>query len=126
MNPLPKNEKLTFPVRQPNGSRLFAKLRYWWCWFVAGTLLLIVGLPAILILWIIDRRMWLYPLGRWGAALWLKACGAKVRVTGGETLDPGRSYVFISNHRSYLDTVLLFFYSGKKMGVVAKKEHGDR
>ena len=28
----------------------------------------------------------------------------------------------ISNHRSYLDTATLFFYAGKKMGLVAKKE----
>jgi 1-acyl-sn-glycerol-3-phosphate acyltransferase len=66
--------------------------------------------------------MWLYPLARWGAAVWLRAAGARVKVTGGEGLDPDRSYVFISNHRSYLDTATLFFYTGRRMGLVAKKE----
>lgn len=66
--------------------------------------------------------MWLYPLARWGAKVWLRTCGAEVKVTGRENLDPGRSYVFISNHRSYLDTATLFFYTGHKMGLVAKKE----
>lgn len=117
-----KNHKLTFPVKTPNGSRLVAKLRYWWCWFVAGLLFLIVGIPSLIFLWLINRRMWLYPIGRFGADLWLKACGAKIKVTGLENLDANRSYVFVSNHRSYLDTATLFFYAGKKMGLVAKKE----
>jgi 1-acyl-sn-glycerol-3-phosphate acyltransferase len=30
--------------------------------------------------------------------------------------------VFASNHRSYLDTATLFAYSGKRIGLVAKKE----
>ncbi len=117
-----KNQKLTFSVQQPIGSRFIAKLRYWWCWFVAGALLLIVGMPSLLVLWIINRKMWLYPIGNWGAKMWLRSCGATVKVTGLENLDDTRSYVFISNHRSYLDTATLFFYAGKKMGLVAKKE----
>lgn len=117
-----KNQKLTFPVQKSNKSRLAGKLRYWWCWFVAGSLLLFVAAPALVFLWLINRRMWLYPLAKWGAKTWLKACGATVRVTGLENLDEARSYVFISNHRSYLDTATLFFYAGKRMGLVAKKE----
>jgi 1-acyl-sn-glycerol-3-phosphate acyltransferase len=116
------NKKLTFPVQKSNKSRLAGKLRYWWCWFVAGVLLLFIATPALIFLGIINRRMWLYPLAKWGAKTWLAACGAKVRVSGTENLEDGRSYVFISNHRSYLDTATLFFYSGRKMGLVAKKE----
>lgn len=116
------NSKLTFPVKQSNKSRLTGKLRYWWGWFVAGSLLLVVGIPVLLFLWLIRRKMWLYPIGRWGAGMWLRACGAHVHVRGLEYLEPGRSYVFISNHRSYLDTATLFFYAGRKMGLVAKRE----
>jgi 1-acyl-sn-glycerol-3-phosphate acyltransferase len=116
------NEKLVSPFAQSNKSRFTGKLRYWWCWFVAGLLLLVVGLPAILFLWLIDRRRWLYPLALWGARTWLAACGARVKVTGLENLDPARQYVFVSNHRSYLDTAALFAFAGKRMGLVAKKE----
>jgi 1-acyl-sn-glycerol-3-phosphate acyltransferases len=116
------NKKLVFAVKQSNKSRLVGKLRYWWCWFAAGTLLLFVGAPAIAFLWIINQRTRLYPLALWGAKTWLKACGAKVNITGLENLDPNRSYVFISNHRSYLDTAALFCYAGKRIGLVAKKE----
>lgn len=117
-----ENKKLTFPVQKSNKSRLAGKLRYWWCWFVAGTLLIVIATPALLFLWIINRRLWLYPLALWGARVWLQACGAKVVVTGTENLEPGRQYVFISNHRSYLDTAALFRYAGKRIGLVAKKE----
>ena len=116
------NQKLTFPVQKSNKSRLAGKLRYWWCWFVAGSLLLVVATPALIFLWLIGRRMWLYPLAQWGAKTWLRACGATVKVTGLENLEENRPYVFISNHRSYLDTATLFFYAGRKMGLVAKKE----
>lgn len=117
-----KNHKLTFPLRRPNGSRFAAKLRYWWCWFVAGLLFLVIGTPTLIFLSIINKRMWLYPIGKMGATIWLRACGAKVKITGLENLDTTRSYVFISNHHSYLDTVTLFFFTGRKIGLVAKKE----
>lgn len=116
------NKLLEFPVHESNKSRLSGKIRYWWCWFVAGTLLLIIGTPSLLFLWLIRRRIWLYPLAFWGATTWLKACGAKIKVTGTENLDPDVSYVFASNHRSYLDTATLFCCTGKRMGLVAKKE----
>ena len=116
------NKKLNFPVPKSNKSRLIGKLRYWWCWIAASGLLLIVGAPSVLFLWIINRRLWLYPLALWGAKTWLQLCGAKVKVTGAEHLDPACEYVFISNHRSYLDTAALFRYAGKRIGLVAKKE----
>ncbi len=117
-----KNQKLTFPVKKSNKSHLAGKLRYWWGWFVAGSLLLVIGIPVLVFVWLVRRPMWLYRIARWGAKQWLRACGARVRVMGIENLDESRSYVFISNHRSYLDTVTLFFYAGRKMGLVAKKE----
>lgn len=119
---LTENKLISFPVEQFSKSRFIGKLRYWWAWFVAGTLLLVMGTPALLFLWAINRRMWIYPICRWGAKTWLRACGATVKVSGSENIVPGRSYVFAANHRSYLDTATLFFYAGTKMGLVAKKE----
>lgn len=119
---IPENTKLTFPVKEHNKSWVLGKLRYWWSWFVAGALILLIAAPSMIFLSLIDRRMWLFPLCKWGAKTWLNACGARVTVTGLENVDPTRSYVFASNHRSYLDTATLFFYAGSKMGLVAKKE----
>jgi len=116
-----ENKKLTFAVQKSSKSRFAGKLRYWWCWVAAAGLLLFVATPALIFLWLINRRLWLYPLALWGAETWLKACGARISVTGVD-LDPNRSYVFASNHRSYLDTAALFRYAGKRVGLVAKKE----
>ena len=117
-----ENKKLTFPIPKSNKSRIAGKIRYWWCWIAAGAMLLVVGAPAVAFLWIINRRRRLYPFALWGAKTWLQACGAKVRVVGSENLEPGRQYVFVSNHRSYLDTAALFRYTGRRVGLVAKKE----
>lgn len=116
------NTKLTFAVQKSSKSHLAGKLWYWWCWLAASALLLFVGAPAVVSLWIINRRLWLYPTALWGAETWLRACGAKVKVTGSEHLAPDQAYVFASNHRSYLDTAALFRYTGKRIGLVAKKE----
>lgn len=85
-------------------------------------LLMVIGLPTIPLFWILNRKKWLYPYATWGAKRWLEACGAKIVVKGKENLKDGENYVFISNHRSYLDTATLFIFTGRRIGLVAKKE----
>jgi 1-acyl-sn-glycerol-3-phosphate acyltransferase len=102
--------------------RLSRRLFYWWSLFVAGALLLIIGPPAIFISWAARRRHWLYPWALFGARTWLQLSGARVLVRGLEHLDAKQPYVFISNHRSYLDTAALFYYTGRRIGLLAKKE----
>jgi len=46
----------------------------------------------------------------------------KVNVRGREHLDPKQPYVFVANHQSYLDAASLFAFTGRRMGMVAKKE----
>lgn len=116
------NTKIVFPFKPAGKSRIAGKIRYWWCWFAASVMLLFIGLPALLFLWLINRRLWLYPLALWGARVWLQLCGARVEVEGSEHLEEGRNYVFVANHRSYLDTAALFRYAGRRIGLVAKKE----
>lgn len=117
-----ENKKLSFLVKKHNKSRVLGKLRYWWSWFVAGTMLLVTGIPSLIFLALINRKTWLYPVAKFGANAWLGASGARLNVRGGEDLSQDESFVFVSNHRSYLDTATLFFHTGHKMGLVAKKE----
>ncbi len=120
-----KNAKIVFSAQQSNitgRSKLAGKLLYWWCWLVVGTMLLFIALPLLIIARLINRPYMLYPWAHWGGDLWLKACGADVVVKGLENLEPGKSYVLISNHRSYLDTAILFICTGRNIGLVAKKE----
>lgn len=107
-------------TRQPTG--ISGRLFYWWSLFVAAMLVLIFGPPSITIAWLARRREWVYPWADWGGRMWLRLSGMKVRVTGREHLDPQQTYVFISNHRSYLDTATLFCFAGQRMGLLAKKE----
>jgi 1-acyl-sn-glycerol-3-phosphate acyltransferase len=101
---------------------LWGRLWLWWCLSAAGILLLILGPLPITFCWLARRKLWLYPTCLFGARMWLKLCGAKVKVSGLENLDPSQPYVFIANHRSYLDTAALFYYSGRRIGLLAKKE----
>jgi 1-acyl-sn-glycerol-3-phosphate acyltransferase len=60
------------------------------------------------------RRFWAPGL------LWF--AGAKMEVHGHESLDPTKSYVFVSNHESLLDTVIAFYAVPLNIRFVAKKE----
>ncbi len=104
------------------GPRIIGKLLFCWSWFVAGALLLIVAPPVLLVASLAGRHDWVYPWADWGARMWLRLTGVDVKVKGSELLDPRQPYVFISNHRSYLDAKPLFCDTGRRMGLVAKKE----
>lgn len=101
---------------------LAGRLWYWWSLFVAAMLLLIIGPPVITAALVARRPYWVYPAALFGARNWLRLSGVRVRVRGLENLDPRRSYVFIANHRSFLDTAMLFYHLRRRIGILAKKE----
>lgn len=105
-----------------SGPSLSGRMLYWWSLFVAAMLLLILGPPVLLVSWAAGRHEWVYPFGIFGARAWLRWSGMKIRVRGMQHIDPRRTYVFISNHRSYLDTAALFGHLGRRIGILAKKE----
>jgi len=103
--------------------RNFARrLQYWWSLFVAGALLGVLGPPILILAWLVNKHDLVYPVALFGARSWLKLSGVRVVVNGLALLDPHQTYVFVSNHRSYLDTATLFVYTGRRIGLLAKKE----
>jgi 1-acyl-sn-glycerol-3-phosphate acyltransferase len=98
------------------------RLHYWWSLFVAGALLAICGPPILLFSWLVNKHDLVYPWALFGARKWLLLSGVRVKVRGLELLDPNQTYVFVSNHRSYLDTAAMFIYTGRRIGLLAKKE----
>lgn len=106
-------------VRAPRLSR---RIFYWWSLFAAGGLLIFPGVPAILLEWATRRLKVVYPVSVFGARIWLRLIGVKIRVSGAENLERGRAYVLISNHRSYLDPPALLTSLRKRLGFIAKKE----
>ncbi len=102
--------------------RFLRRLHYWWSLIAAAGLLLIFAPPVLFVAWLTGNHDLVYPWALFGARNWLRLSGVKVRVRGSEHLDPKQTYVFISNHRSYLDTATLFVYTGRRLGLLAKKE----
>jgi 1-acyl-sn-glycerol-3-phosphate acyltransferase len=102
--------------------RILRRLHYWWSLFVAGALLLIIAPPVLLVAWLLRKHETVYPWALFGARNWLRLSGMTVRVSGQEHLDPKQTYVFIANHKSYLDTASVFAYTGRRLGVLGKKE----
>src|SRR5215204_6734155 len=98
------------------------RLHYRWSLFVAGALLAICGPPILLFSWLVNKHDLVYPWALFGARKWLLLTGVRVRVKGLELLDQKQTYVFVSNHRSYLDTAAIFIYTGRRIGLLAKKE----
>ena len=101
---------------------IIRRLHYWWSLSVAAGLLLVVGPPVLLVAWLRRKHELVYPWALFGARNWLRLSGMTIQVNGREHLDPHQTYVFISNHRSYLDTATIFAYTGRRLGLLAKKE----
>ena len=101
---------------------LIRRLHYWWSLFLAGALLLILAPPILVVAWLLNKHDLVYPWATFGAKAWLRLSGVRVKVRGLDYLDPKQTYVFVSNHRSYLDTATLFVFTGRRIGLLAKKE----
>jgi len=106
----------------PQGRNLMRRLHYRWSLFVAGSLLLILAPPILVVAWLLNKHDLVYPWATFGAKAWLRLSGVRVTVKGLENLDPKQTYIFVSNHRSYLDTATLFVFTGRRLGLLAKKE----
>jgi 1-acyl-sn-glycerol-3-phosphate acyltransferase len=116
-------EKTTAQESNTPGRRSFMRrLHYWWSLFVAGALLGLLGPPILLFSWLVNKHDLVYPWALFGARNWLRLSGVRVEVRGLELLDPKQTYVFVSNHRSYLDTAAIFVSTGRRIGLLAKKE----
>ena len=106
----------------PKRPSLIRRLHYWWSLCVAGACLLLIAPPILIFSWLVNKHYLVYPWASFGANLWLRLSGVSVRVHGLELLDPKQTYVFVCNHRSYLDTATVFVYVGRRIGLLAKKE----
>ena len=118
----PKTTEIAPQSSTRRGPHIIGVLLFAWSWIVAGALLLIFAPPVLLIGILFKRQDWIYWWANWGARNWLRLTGVKVSVTGLEHLEPNQAYVFVANHFSYLDAAPLFAFTGRRMGMVAKKE----
>jgi 1-acyl-sn-glycerol-3-phosphate acyltransferase len=65
----------------------------------------------------------------WCARTWsrliLATTGVRVTVAGLERLEPGRTYVFVSNHQSIYDIPILFWSLPYQLRIIAKESLGN-
>ncbi len=101
---------------------LAGRVWYWWSLTAAALILLIIAPLVILVCRLLNRREWLYPWAHFGGRLWLRLSGTDWNLKGLDKLDPKATYIFAANHRSYLDTSVLFNCINRRIGLFAKKE----
>jgi 1-acyl-sn-glycerol-3-phosphate acyltransferase len=74
---------------------------------------------------VFDRRGY---FGHWCARAWswliLATTGVEVDVRGLERLEPGRTYVFVSNHQSIYDIPVIFWWIPFQLRIIAKESLG--
>jgi len=117
-----ETEKTVVDESSTSRPSFIHRLHYWWSLCVAGALLLFLGPPILTVAWILRKHDLVYPVATFGASSWLRLSGVSVAVKGLGLLDPKQAYVFVANHRSYLDTATLFVYTGRRVGLLAKRE----
>jgi 1-acyl-sn-glycerol-3-phosphate acyltransferase len=63
------------------------------------------------------------------ARLWsrliLVTTGVRVRVEGRDRLEPGKTYIFVSNHQSFYDIPVLFWWLPHQLRIIAKESLGS-
>jgi 1-acyl-sn-glycerol-3-phosphate acyltransferase len=74
---------------------------------------------------VFDKRGY---FGHWCARMWAKlilvTTGVRVDVEGLERLQPGRTYVFVSNHQSHYDTAVVFAKLPFQLRIISKDAIG--
>jgi 1-acyl-sn-glycerol-3-phosphate acyltransferase len=68
------------------------------------------------------RALPLYKTALWGGLLGARMAGAKIEIRGEEHVEPGKNYIFMSNHVSNLDPPILIPLIPGRTSVLVKKE----
>ena len=88
----------------------------------------IVTIPVLFILWIIGlinmkvHDVISYGIMKIAFSIILFVCGAKVSVEGIDNIPKDKPVLYVGNHRSYFDIIVLYRYVVGPTGFIAKKE----
>ena len=95
-------------------------------WLIAGPILLVITLLACIFTFVCT---WLFGHsfgGYYPAMIWSRCMcvlwGVRVKVSGRENIEKGRSYVFIANHQGAFDIWAIYGYLGHRFKWLMKKE----
>jgi 1-acyl-sn-glycerol-3-phosphate acyltransferase len=82
---------------------------------------LIFSVFAILVSWLPPRGNWMFGVARLWARCVLTASAIRLHATYDPTLEPGKSYVFLSNHQSLFDIPVLLTTCPGQVRMMAKR-----
>lgn len=105
-------------------SLVVAAIRSLVTYVAVSTYVLLVGPPALLIVWLFDRPGLIYVLSHGGIGLGLALSGITYRIVGQERLPWGRTAVYCANHTSNIDAPLLFHILHPRLHLLYKVEFG--
>jgi 1-acyl-sn-glycerol-3-phosphate acyltransferase len=88
-------------------------------WGLAAPLAALIGFPWTFITGDIRPLYRMFMIGAW-SGVWLT--GVRVQTIGLDTLDPSRTYIFMSNHVSNLDPPITIPLIPRRTSVMVKKE----
>jgi 1-acyl-sn-glycerol-3-phosphate acyltransferase len=87
-----------------------------------SVLITLVFIPLIFFCWIFRCSQTLIWAGKQFLRIAPKILGVHIEITGADKIEKHRSYIFMSNHLSFLDGPLLFMTIPQPIRVILKKE----
>jgi 1-acyl-sn-glycerol-3-phosphate acyltransferase len=88
-------------------------------WTMAAPIAAIIGFPWSFIRGNVNLLYRMFMIGAWNG---VRLTGVRVKTIGLDTLDPARTYIFMSNHVSNLDPPITIPLIPKRTSVMVKKE----
>jgi len=90
--------------------------------FTLIVLITLVLIPIIIFCWVFRSPQILIWAGKQALRIAPKILGIHIEITGADEIKKDRSYIFMSNHLSFLDGPLLFMIIPQPIRVILKKE----
>lgn len=78
----------------------------------------------ICVMWYLPRKAIFYIANNYASVVLIKIVGGKVVHTGTEHIDKNKNYMYLCNHSSWLDILVIMSTSGQMVHFIAKKELG--
>jgi 1-acyl-sn-glycerol-3-phosphate acyltransferase len=90
--------------------------------FIIYVLITLLLIPVLFLCYLFKSSRFIIWAGKQAMRLGPKILGIRIEVTGVEVIDEDVSYIFMSNHLSFLDGPLLYFIIPQPVRVILKKE----
>ena len=97
-------------------------VKIFWIFFWAGVMTLILFVPMVVSSLLSRTGNLAFSISKIWARVMLFVSGTRVRVTGREKIEKGRSYVIISNHQSQYDILAIVTSLGLQFRWIIKQE----